>query len=374
MIHTAFAVLLAIMALTPGAFAGPPPVITNVTISTVYPSIQAALSAAANGDVIEIGAGTVVEDNIQFPIGVDFTLRGAGMDQTIIFGGAVADSTSMFDMPFTFQTPATVIEHLTLFGGINLHPAGGAIRAFEASPTFRHVAFRDCVGPNPSSGAAFVVMVESSLWFENCVFSGGSSAFDAVTLFNQSEVEFLQCLFADNAVAIALNVQNGSTATLMNCTISAINTAIGLVNDAPSFANVSNSVIVGAQTVDNGGVYTHVRCLFPGATGPNIDGSPTFVDAGAGDYRLAPGSLGIDAADADTYVAAGGGPLDLALGARSHNDPGVPDTGVGPFTFLDIGAFEFQGGDETCPADLNGDGAVNAADLAQTLGAWGVCP
>ena len=28
----------------------------------------------------------------------------------------------------------------------------------------------------------------------------------------------------------------------------------------------------------------------------------------------------------------------------------------------------------TGPADLNGDGIVNAADLAQMLGAWGPCP
>jgi hypothetical protein len=27
-----------------------------------------------------------------------------------------------------------------------------------------------------------------------------------------------------------------------------------------------------------------------------------------------------------------------------------------------------------CPADLNGDGAVNGADLGLMLGAWGVCP
>ena len=27
-----------------------------------------------------------------------------------------------------------------------------------------------------------------------------------------------------------------------------------------------------------------------------------------------------------------------------------------------------------CPADLNGDGVVNAADLAELLSAWGVCP
>ncbi len=28
---------------------------------------------------------------------------------------------------------------------------------------------------------------------------------------------------------------------------------------------------------------------------------------------------------------------------------------------------------EGCPADSNGDNVVNAADLAQLLGAWGMC-
>ena len=29
---------------------------------------------------------------------------------------------------------------------------------------------------------------------------------------------------------------------------------------------------------------------------------------------------------------------------------------------------------ETCPADFDGDGDVDAADLAELLGAWGSCP
>ncbi|MCH8851067.1 MAG: hypothetical protein IID41_00280 [Planctomycetes bacterium] len=29
---------------------------------------------------------------------------------------------------------------------------------------------------------------------------------------------------------------------------------------------------------------------------------------------------------------------------------------------------------EGCTTDFNGDGVVDAADLAQVLGAWGMCP
>ena len=35
-----------------------------------------------------------------------------------------------------------------------------------------------------------------------------------------------------------------------------------------------------------------------------------------------------------------------------------------------MGADEFR----SCPGDLDGDGFVNADDLAQLLGVWGACP
>ncbi len=38
------------------------------------------------------------------------------------------------------------------------------------------------------------------------------------------------------------------------------------------------------------------------------------------------------------------------------------------------GLFATDACENTCPADLNGSGAVDAADLAQLLGAWGPCP
>jgi len=38
-----------------------------------------------------------------------------------------------------------------------------------------------------------------------------------------------------------------------------------------------------------------------------------------------------------------------------------------------IGPLCVQGIVNPCPADLNGDGVVNAADLATLLGSWGPC-
>ncbi len=67
----------------------------------------------------------------------------------------------------------------------------------------------------------------------------------------------------------------------------------------------------------------------------------------------------------------GDGVVDLAVGTRGDDDGGMPPNanhGAVWVLFLD-------GADVTaCPADLDGDGVVGAADLAQLLGGWGPNP
>jgi len=73
-----------------------------------------------------------------------------------------------------------------------------------------------------------------------------------------------------------------------------------------------------------------------------------------------------------------GGFTDLAGAARSNNDTGTPDSGSGGFTFLDMGAHEFQGETtqpDSCPTDTNGDGVTDLADLLALLAEFGdACP
>ena len=72
---------------------------------------------------------------------------------------------------------------------------------------------------------------------------------------------------------------------------------------------------------------------------------PRFIDPGSwengtwveGDYHLLPGSPCIDTADG------GAAPETDADGNPRHDDPGTPNTGAGTPTYIDIGAFEFQG-------------------------------
>ncbi|MDY7110589.1 MAG: hypothetical protein SYC29_18305, partial [Planctomycetota bacterium] len=126
--------------------------------------------------------------------------------------------------------------------------------------------------------------------------------------------------------------------------------------------------------------YSNVFGGWDGPGGANLDADPMFTDPGAGEYDLAPGSPCIDAADnaalppdeldldddGDTDEPI---PLDLAGEARVIDDPDTEDTGHGEPPIVDMGAYEFQPSE--CPADFDGDGDVDTADLLFLLGAWG---
>jgi hypothetical protein len=113
---------------------------------------------------------------------------------------------------------------------------------------------------------------------------------------------------------------------------------------------------------------------------PGGDGTWGTEDDDYGDLRLVAGSPCIDAADAtvlpiDGHDLDGDGdvdeaiPVDLDGNARFVDDPDTTDTGVGEPPFVDMGAYEYQGG-TSCPGDLTGDGMIDGADLGLLLGNW----
>ena len=125
-----------------------------------------------------------------------------------------------------------------------------------------------------------------------------------------------------------------------------------------------------------------------GWSGTNISVTPSFVDAGAGDFRLQPASPCIDAADNfaipadDLDMDADGDfieaiPLDLQGLQRFRNDNGIADTGIpgnGYFSVADMGAYEFQGSTAVCPYGADSDADVDAIDFLILLSMWGTDP
>lgn len=352
------------------------PPITNITQATTHPTIQDALDQAAGGDVIEIGPGTVAEDDIVFPNGLDVTLRGAGRNATFIDSGGGSDNRATLRFVSSGQSSVTLIEGMTLKNtrskNINLG-GGSAVVIRSTSPTFRDVSFIDGQGPVTSVGASHVSIIDAGAnpLFERCYFGPSEYAFAAVMVILADGSKFIDCLFESSATVLTgLAIYDAGDHSVVNCTIP------GRMDSEQAASVMVVNSIVGVSNFDAQSV-TFDRCLIGfAASGNNIQGAATFVESDGGNYRLAAGSLGIDAADHDAYLAAGGTTIDLQSGPRVFDDPDTIDSGSGASTSLDMGAAEYAPDSDNdtvpdafdaCPeqddrADNDGDGVPNGCD------------
>ncbi|MCB9857766.1 MAG: hypothetical protein H6818_18945 [Phycisphaerales bacterium] len=330
------------------------PFVTNTTQHTMHLIIQGAIDAANAGDTLELRACVYHESGIVLPTGKHLVIRGQGRDQTIIDGdyaGTVLQLNADND---------STIENLTIRRGISTSEptAGGLTIRANCDVTIRGVDIRECDAGTFSQGGVSADSGASLVTFEGCRFLDNISSYTSACL-AIGNTHFVNCLFAGNSGAIQSlqchHIANANTQKVVNCTfadnaddyamIGSQGVAIGCVFDSSNPVGVFN---FGA---------TAQYSLLPGGTGTNTSGVPTFVDAANGDYSLAESSLGIDAADYDAYVAAGGGANDLGGDVRLVDDVCVTNSGVGAADYLDIGAFEFQGGN-----DIDNDGVPDACD------------
>ena len=149
----------------------PPGMVANVTQSTSYHTLQEALDNAMSGDAIEIAEGTLSEDGIVFPSGLNVTITGAGKDLTFIDGGTDGTDGEAILKLNDGQTAATVISHLTLLNGADdTVPSQGSLLISNTSPTIIDVAFRDATGLG--GAVAGIRVLGSFSTFERCEFSG----------------------------------------------------------------------------------------------------------------------------------------------------------------------------------------------------------
>ena len=309
----------------------------NLTQDTYPPSIQAAIDAASNGDVIQLAECDYFEDNITFPQGVNVTIQGGAFS---FINGGNDDTDPVFFIDGGLSSAQPVIADLRIYNS-----GGPAIQVTEGdSPTIRNVFFHSCTGPN-------VLVAGASTVVDRCIFFG-SDVTDAVARIGENAL-LLQCVFFADVAPLEVFVGGGQP-RLVNCTI--VSDAIAIEAEDATSAMVTNSIILGDLVTNGSATISTSRCLYPGATGDNIDGLPTFPNPDT--PVLVEGSLGIDAADYDAYLAAGGGSEDVVGQPRTHDDAGTVDTGSGAITYLDIGALEFQE-----LTDSDDDGVGDATDV-----------
>ncbi|MEE9295587.1 MAG: right-handed parallel beta-helix repeat-containing protein, partial [Phycisphaerae bacterium] len=341
-----------------------------------YCTIQSGLDAAGNGDTVEVAPGTYLE-NLVFPTDPDIILiSSTGPEVTIIDGSAAAAPT--IKLWATNQTNATVINGFTITGGSGWMPGngGGGLLLYQASPTVSNNLIK---GNNSVGHGGGVYSRENSAILTNNLIMDNTAASGSVGggIFLQENTGLTArgCTITNNSAGVA----GDGVFVLATIVPVLIDNSIiygnGLSGDDNEIYIQSNGEVTIRHSLVEGGLSgIHVGGSIPvdWDETTNLDVDPEFVDPENGNYHVELCSPVVDMGDPE-YVPAkdetdiDGEPrlMDLAVDIGSDevdrsalpdsNENGIPD-------------------ECECLADLSGDGAVEAFDLAILLGAWGPCP
>ena len=344
-----------------------------------FPTIQAGIDAAVDGDEVVVAPGTYNE-NINF-LGKAITLRSSdGSGVTTI--DAAGDGGSVV-VCLSREGADTVLDGFTITGGFT--DLGGGMFNYNSSPTVVNCTFLNNVASlchfNCAGHGGGMFNEGGSPTVTNCTFRDNGANFGGGMANFNSSPTVTNCTFTGNTAAggfgpIGGGMCNiGGNPTVTNCTFEGnIASEGGGIANGNSDSTITNCILWGDspnEIWDQSGTiavtYSNVQGGWPG-TG-NIDADPLFVAPGSGDYRLSSGSPCIDAAD-NTAVPMGID-TDLDGNPRFVDDPDTEDTGFGDPPIVDMGAYEFQV--MGCPWDINGDGVVDHRDLLEVVHNMGQC-
>ena len=327
-------------------------------VPSQYATIQAAIDASANGDVVRISPGTYAG-----PIdlkGKPITLRGSDQGgASVVSGGApVVRCTST-------ESSATVIENLTITGGTGTNSAG--IRIEGSSPTIRNCkVIGNVLGIPPGT--------------EGC----GSSVYGAGVAIRGGAPSISNCLIGGNRIIVASATASGagvyiedSEAILSDCTIT------GNYVKATYDCCACGAVGIGAGACIVGtGVNgpTFLRCTFSAnqLEVTQTPGNPNTCGAsGVAVYVSCPTSLIDCVIKSNINSGCGGavGAVRFASNLVSVSGCQFCENSCGNTNgaYLDLGNNRFPTTCASCSGDLNGDNQVNGADLGLLLTNWGPC-
>jgi hypothetical protein len=204
----------------------------------------------------------------------------------------------------------------------------------------------------------------------------------------ESSAQLVQCLIARNEARFGGAIRPagaGTVVTSTNCTFggneaSDFGGTLLIENSAEVFltntivSDLGGASVASAVELFGGvltGTYSFVQGGLVGAGNIN-SGSPSFVDAAGGNYRLMTGSLGVDSGR--NVDVPDGLDFDLNGGLRLLDDPNTIDCAQAPGTcgvspIVDMGAYEVLACLADGSGDLDSDGDVDLVDF----GAFQLC-
>lgn len=239
----------------------------------------------------------------------------------------------------------TVRANETFANAQGYQRAAAGIRLFAAP---RNTVTGNLSHDNEDSGIECDAGSNNSHVYNNVVYRNGDHGIDA---YRAPGLRILANTVYKNVTA-GINVEGDSTGATIANNISVDNG----INSPRSRGNIRvDASSTPGTTIDFDLVYltTPGKLLvwsslsyaslsaFRSATGREVHGiqaDPKWIDSPSGDFRISASSPAIDSADS----AARGQPRVDVKSHRRVDDPATPNTGIGPRTYDDRGAFEFN--------------------------------
>ncbi len=234
-------------------------------VPSEYPTIEDALAAAGNGDVIEIAAGTYAPTATLNTMGKAVTIRGAihpdGTPATVIDG---LGNKRVLTCEFS-EASDTVFENLVITRGSASN--GGGMFLGYSTPTITNCVFKANTATNPSSGGGggmflyFANPTITNCWFEanTATNSGGvgGGVGGGMYLYSASPA-ITNCVFKANAATSAPSSPGGGGGMFLYSATSTptLTNTVFCGNTAPSFPQ-----IYGSSWIDGGGNCFTFSCV-----------------------------------------------------------------------------------------------------------------
>ena len=299
----------------------------TLSVPANYPTIQGAIDAAVDGDVIKIKAGTYQPAATIDTLGKTITIQGQlgpdGSRLVTIDGGNV-----MTPIQCTSgEKGGTLIENLIITNGRSSQSGGGMLLTNSSSPTVYNCAFignfSDCNG----GGVASINAVSQSCCnpaFVSCLFEGNETLCDGGGFYTDGgNCAFIYCDFKSNHAVFGGGLHDlAGISVLYGCNF-----------------ECNEAIDGGAMHLGSNALATITAC--------RIKFNSAFGTGGGIFFSSIEQAM-------DVSVVCGN----------------TPDQTVGVYT--DGGGNAVSANCLTCP-DINQDGIVDVTDLGLLLGSWGIC-
>jgi len=283
------------------------------------------------------------------------SLYGDGYKDTIIDAGGDVypiNNVIMFAQEDYIQN--VTIDGFTITGG-NAY-GGGGIMINWANPVISNCNITGNIAYGMNGGGIY--NKRSNTTISNCIIAENQALAQrggGISCGNQSHLIITNCTIVNN-LSGSLEWEGGgglftgddSNPTITNCIF------WGNEGDDPTTPEDENQILAR----EGSGIVVNYSCIDGGWSGSgtgNTDQDPKFFGTG---YHLMYGSSCIDSGDSGLTTVIPEFDID---GNERYDACFIPDTGVGPFTYYDRGAREYQG-------DSDLDGILDDADLSCTVG------